>query len=70
MAGFDAQQDFLQPGRAFTAGGALAAALFAVEAEGAAGDLDHGLILVNNDDAGGAEHGTGLHAAFVVQRRV
>ena len=69
-AGFDAQEYFLQPGRAFATGRTLAAAFLAIEAERAAGDLHHGLALVDDDDAGGAEHGAGLHAALVVERRI
>jgi len=51
----EAVEHLAKPGGAFTAGNAPAAALVRVELDGAEGELDDAGLVVNDDDAAGAE---------------
>ena len=70
LAALDALQDLLDPAAALAAGRALAAAFLAVEAHGAAGNLDDVFALTDDDDAARAQRRAGRRDALEVHRRV
>src|SRR5579863_575839 len=59
-AGMETRQGFFEPVGSFTAGNAPAAAFVLIEADGAECEFDDAGLIVDDDYAAGAEHGSGL----------